>query len=84
MLVSCLAYSSTLMIEAIRPSETPVDFYRATWRYIPEDRTFHNRRCEKFTKVITELPCREHKTGIISLPMWTSEHVASTATALFF
>jgi hypothetical protein len=27
--------------------ETSVDFKRNTWRYIPEDRTLHNDRCEK-------------------------------------
>jgi hypothetical protein len=39
MLVSCLVYSSTLKMEAICFSETSVDFQRAIWRYIPEDRT---------------------------------------------
>jgi hypothetical protein len=39
MLVSCLAHSSTLKIEATCSSETPVDFERTTWRYIPQDRT---------------------------------------------
>jgi hypothetical protein len=43
---SCLAYSSTLKMEATRSSETSVDFYRTTWRYIPEDRTLHNYICE--------------------------------------
>jgi hypothetical protein len=27
-------------------SETPIDFQRATRRYDPEDRTFHDHRCE--------------------------------------
>jgi hypothetical protein len=39
-LVSCLAYSSTLKMEAICFSETSVDFQRNTQRYIPEDSTF--------------------------------------------
>jgi hypothetical protein len=38
-LVSCFAYFSTLKIEVICSSETYVDFYRAIWRCIPEDRT---------------------------------------------
>jgi hypothetical protein len=47
MLVSCLAYSSTLKVEVIRSSETSVDFQRITRRYIPEDkRTLHNYRCD--------------------------------------
>jgi hypothetical protein len=29
-------------------SEASVDFQQATRRYIPEDRTFHNHRCENF------------------------------------
>jgi hypothetical protein len=41
MLVSCLVYSSTLKIEAIRSSELSVHFHRNTWRYIPEERTLH-------------------------------------------
>jgi hypothetical protein len=38
-LFSCLAYSSTLNMEAICFSETSADFQQATWRYIPEDGT---------------------------------------------
>jgi hypothetical protein len=43
-LVSCLAYSSTLMMEAACSSETSVDFQWTTQCYIPEDRA-HNNRC---------------------------------------
>jgi hypothetical protein len=39
MLVYCLAYSSTLKMEAICSSETSVYFHRTTRRYMPEDRT---------------------------------------------
>jgi hypothetical protein len=35
-LVSCLAYSSTLKMEAI-----PLDFQQTAWWYILEDKTFH-------------------------------------------
>jgi hypothetical protein len=45
-LVSCSAYSSTLKMETICSSETSVDFQRVTRRYIPEDKTLHNHRCE--------------------------------------
>jgi hypothetical protein len=45
-LVSCLAYSSTLKTEATFSSETSADFQWTSWRYIPEDRTIHNYRCE--------------------------------------
>jgi hypothetical protein len=41
MLISCLAYSSTMKMEATCYSETLVDFQRKTRRYIPEDMTNH-------------------------------------------
>jgi hypothetical protein len=34
MLVSCLAYSSTLKMEVTSSFETSVDFQRTAWRYI--------------------------------------------------
>jgi hypothetical protein len=34
------------MMEAIFSSETSVNFPRTTRRYISEDRTLHNHRCE--------------------------------------
>jgi hypothetical protein len=37
MLVSCLAYSSTLKMEATCSSEMSADIQWTTWRYIPED-----------------------------------------------
>jgi hypothetical protein len=46
MLVSCLTCSSMLKMKASCSSETSVDFRRTIWRYIPEGRTLHNRRCE--------------------------------------
>jgi hypothetical protein len=45
-LVSCSVYSPILEIEAICSSEMSVDSQRTTWRYIPEDSTLHNHRCE--------------------------------------
>jgi hypothetical protein len=39
MLVSCMAYSLILNMEATRSSETSVDFHRSTRSYIPKDRT---------------------------------------------
>jgi hypothetical protein len=45
-LVSCLVYSSTLKMEATCSSETSVDLQWTTRRYIPEDRTLYNHRCE--------------------------------------
>jgi hypothetical protein len=45
-LISFLAYSFTLKMEAACSSETSVDTQRTTRRYIPEDRTLHNHRYE--------------------------------------
>jgi hypothetical protein len=42
MLVSCLAYSSTLKMEATCSSEMSVDFQRTIWHYIPEYRTLQD------------------------------------------
>jgi hypothetical protein len=36
-LFSYVAYFSTFKLEGICSSETPVDFQRVTWRYIPKD-----------------------------------------------
>jgi hypothetical protein len=52
LLVSCLAYSSTLKMEATCSSETSVYFQRTTGRYIPEDGTFHDHRCENLISYI--------------------------------
>jgi hypothetical protein len=46
MLVSYLAYSSTLKMMATCSSETSVDCQRNIWRYIPEDET--SRASESF------------------------------------
>jgi hypothetical protein len=54
-LVSCSAYSSTLKMEAICFSETSVDFQRTTWRYIQEDSTLHNQRCENLKSYIFKI-----------------------------
>jgi hypothetical protein len=50
-LVSCSAYFSTLKMEALCSPETSVDFQRTTRRYIPEDSTLHNHRCENLTSM---------------------------------
>jgi hypothetical protein len=45
-LVSCLAYHSTLKIEETCSSETSVDFQQTTRRHIPDDRPLHSHGCE--------------------------------------
>jgi hypothetical protein len=51
-LVSCSAYFSTLKMAAICSSETWVDSQRTIQRYIPEDGTLHNHRCEDLKSCI--------------------------------
>jgi hypothetical protein len=46
MLVSCLAYSLILKMEATCSSETSVDFQWTTQYYIPQDKTLHNHHYE--------------------------------------
>jgi hypothetical protein len=46
MLVSFVAYSATLKMEAVCSCEISVDFHRNTWRYIPKDRTLPNNGWE--------------------------------------
>jgi hypothetical protein len=51
LLVSCLVYPSTLMIEFVRSSETSVDLYQIKWRSIPE---YNILKCELFHNYIIE------------------------------
>jgi hypothetical protein len=60
-LISSIIYTSTLKMEATYPSETSIDFQRTTLRYISEDRTLHNHRCEKFKSFIMEILCYESR-----------------------
>jgi hypothetical protein len=49
MLVSCLAYSLTPMMEALYTFGTSADLQRTARRYIPEYRTLHKHSCEDLT-----------------------------------
>jgi hypothetical protein len=55
-----------MMIEAVCFSETLVDFQRTTMRYIPEESTLHNHRCENLKFYNPEFV---HKRNIIYLIM---------------
>jgi hypothetical protein len=46
LLISFLTHSANLKMEAIRRSESSVDFYRTTRPYSSEDRTVHSHRRE--------------------------------------
>jgi hypothetical protein len=52
MMGSCLVDCRTLKMEATYSSETSVNFQRTTRSFIPEDRTLHNRLCEKLKSYI--------------------------------
>jgi hypothetical protein len=47
-------------------SETSLEFQRTTRRYIPEDRTPHNRRCENLKSYNVNLICRGSLEGATS------------------
>jgi hypothetical protein len=51
-MVSWLAYSSALKMEAMFLSETSVDFQRTTRSYITEYSTLHNHRCENLKSYV--------------------------------
>jgi hypothetical protein len=53
----CVAYSSTLKMEATYSSETSVDFQRTIRRYITEDRTVHNHRCDNLKSCLVIKYC---------------------------
>jgi hypothetical protein len=57
MLISCLAYNSVLIKEAIYSSGTSVDFQRTARCCIPDDGAPYNHRCEnlKWNKIYCAL-----------------------------
>jgi hypothetical protein len=55
MLVSCLAYPSTLNMDVKCSSETSVGFQQTTQHYIPADRTIHNIEFATAMSILTRL-----------------------------
>jgi hypothetical protein len=51
LLIACLAYSSTLKMEKIHPSETSVNFHRSILRHVPEDSIFNKPTVQLKTTV---------------------------------
>jgi hypothetical protein len=49
---ACFTYSSSLKLEAIRSSETSVNFYQTSRHHIPEDNTVHRHCTEIGTKSV--------------------------------
>jgi hypothetical protein len=68
MLVSCLAYSSTLKMEATCSSEMSVDFQQTVWRYIPDDRTLHILFWKCKLNYFNNLGSARQKSEIINIP----------------
>jgi hypothetical protein len=61
MLVSCLAYSSTLKTEVICSSKMSINFQRTTWRYIQDDRRgFDSQQSQFFLFPTTYKPALGH------------------------
>jgi hypothetical protein len=52
MLISCLAYSSTLKMEATCYSEILIDVQPSTQRNIPEEKSLYNHRCGNLKYVL--------------------------------
>jgi hypothetical protein len=50
-----LGFVFDLKMEAKCSSEKSVHFQRNTWRYIPEDRTLHSRRCKKHRSYVSSV-----------------------------
>jgi hypothetical protein len=52
-------FGSILIAQATYSSKTSVHFQRTTWRYILEDKTLHDNRCEyvKSDKFVIALYC---------------------------
>jgi hypothetical protein len=75
-LVSCLAYSSTLKMEATCSSGISVGFQWTTWCcYIPEARTLHNHHCENlksYTTTNSSQKCVQIFLQILRLVFWVS------------
>jgi hypothetical protein len=69
MLVSFLAYSSTLMRQAIRYSETFVEFHRTTQCFITQDRNLHSHRGENLVLDIYYLLSDCFVSGAICSPI---------------
>jgi hypothetical protein len=70
-------------MEAIFSSETSVDFQRTTRRYIPEDVTLHNHRCENRKSYKTQDLATEmvlHKHCFVRHMYWSSAALAGQAT----
>jgi hypothetical protein len=90
LIVTCLAYSSILKIEATFSFETSVDFQRTTRRYIPgEKKTLRNLICEELqfcnwncgrNEVVSA--CILFRTGHVMLPCCGSPGFLTVTTKL--
>jgi hypothetical protein len=67
-------------MEAICSSETPVDTQRNTWRYIPEESTLHNQRCEN----LKSYKMWNHNLSVSNLFYYIGLLINTTKTSTYF
>jgi hypothetical protein len=72
--VSCLAYSSTLKMKAVRFSETSVNCQRISWLYIPKDR---NLQRNLLVSIDNKSTSKEQQNAGLSGDVLTSASMAS-------
>jgi hypothetical protein len=80
MLVSFLAYFSSLEMKATYSSGTSVDFQRTARRYIPKDRTLHNRSCDNLKSYMAELGSIEVDEKTQGRPTQKLKYISCTRT----
>jgi hypothetical protein len=74
-------FSSTLKMEAICSSETPVATQHTTRRHIPEDDTLHNHRCENLKSYGVSLVWKDYYLLItLGLYVWNCDSSISKLT----
>jgi hypothetical protein len=68
-LISCLAYCSSLKVEAMCSSETSVEFNKTTQRYIPENTSLQSMLAKCFNLV----PCLTYLSTLIMEAIFSSK-----------
>jgi hypothetical protein len=74
---ACWTYFSTLKMEAICSSEMSGDTQRTTWRYIPEDYTLHNHRCENLESYILSRGCGDYIRRVLDWQLDLLDHTVT-------
>jgi hypothetical protein len=77
-LISCFVYSSTMKMEALYSSQRLANFQWATWRYIPEDISLRNHRCENLKSDHSRDFPPFHQSAINKTPNRTATYTTNT------